>query len=329
MSITLGYSNEESPPGMQNDASFRALQYFHAATARTLGGSAIAQVIEAIVRKTAGTTPYLLHMVLAVSTAHFRRLTSAHRSSKNLRCLRITEAVHWQKGLQLYQKRLSLAAFGHEFDSIVATTFLAILFTFAMDDEVPSDAYTASDARSRSLSFGPWVAITGFRALNCVRGALSPESAFSPIVNWTHDVNETLETVSGVEGIPAAFTELCELTPSSNESNNPYCRILHLLAPLLQIENKAENTTKLLAFIGRTWVNLRPLLAQKDTRALLLLSWWLVLLEHVNQWWVVTRARTERKAIVEHLSTCSDPRVQALLVWPASHGSVDCSWIWT
>lgn len=104
--------------------------------------------------------------------------------------------------------------------------------------------------------------------------------------------------------------------------------VLRLLTPLLNLPPDPENFTVLMAFCGRTWPHIKPLVERRDPRALLLLSYWFALLKQIDQWWVVQRAKFECVAVVRYLSELQDPKISRLLAYPASFGQADLSYIW-
>ena len=167
----------------------------------------------------------------------------------------------------------------------------------------------------------------GFRALPPDLG--DGVSEWIPVLKGSDDAHGSFSDKSpGTNGIPEAFLSVCGLDDDELRENNPYHKILRQLAPLLRMAPSPNNMNKLLGFSGRTWVDFRPLLERKDQRALLLFAWWLALLGQVDEWWITTRARTACMAVVHYLSATKDPRVQALLVYPASPDSTDYTWIW-
>jgi hypothetical protein len=96
----------------------------------------------------------------------------------------------------------------------------------------------------------------------------------------------------------------------------------------MRLKPDPENFTALMAFCGRTWPNIRPLVLQKDPRGLLLLAYWFALVKQVGQWWIVERARSECMAIVRYLAELQDPTITPLLAFPASFGQTGLSAIW-
>ena len=308
----------------------RILHHFHTVTCSTLGGDIVNRTVRSVVETTAGAKPYLMHVVLAMGLAHLRRLAPLSGPRATQRRLVGAETFHWHAALQAYRSRLAAdGAFKDDFDSMVATTFLTILYTFALDDDIAVDALGTNATAAWTHALEPLAAASGFRALNCVNTMNMPGSVWTPVVSETDNEDHTFTSKApGIDSLPAAFIDLCDLSPESTEANNPYHSIVRHLTPLLALKPGLANMTTLFAFVGRTWRVLRPLLLQRDCRALLLVSWWLALLHQVDQWWVATRARSECAALVAFLSASSNPKIQALLVYPASFGVADYAWIW-
>ena len=101
----LAPSSVVSIGGRGIGSNLRALQHFQCVTSLSLGGELLRHVMHTVVAQTAWSKPYLMHMVLAVSTAHLKRLHAPHVRGH---CeLILAEAIHWQHGLQMYQAQLT------------------------------------------------------------------------------------------------------------------------------------------------------------------------------------------------------------------------------
>lgn len=359
LSLTSGLDISNVPTG-----SVRVLQHFQNFTSLTLGGKACRTVFHSVVAKKAWdvSNPYLMHMVLAVSCAHLKRLYRDPEQIKLFQQYSIAEAAHWQRGLQLYQRLLRSSAQKEppaealqecslvesvessssrssspdadetrpDFDATLATTFLTIIFTFSLDDDIPPDAYTDDDDDKFRHAINPLAATGGFRALRGIFGDFMHDSAWRTVLIGSDDSKGTFSNSEqlGIKGLPPAFVELCDLDNGSNAENNEYYHIVRLLAPLLHLDHDSNNFTKLIAFSGRTWPFFRPLVFRKDPRGLLLLAYWFALLRQLDQWWLTLRARTECAAIVNYLSQVGDDDILALLPFPASFGASDLDYIW-
>lgn len=328
--------NSTASSSGQRDVDLRALRHFQDITCNTFGGDIVNQVMRSVVAKDVwdSKSKYLMHMVLAVSSGHQRRLLDTHGQQKQLRTLEFAEASHWQQGLQLYQTDLarrvrSSTAADTGFDAMVAAMLLTIVFTFALEDGTAHNDRPASENQFVTRILNPMASTGGFKALQVIYDAPTRGSLWASVFYAADDnVGTFTDDTQGTRGIPSAFVQLCELDETSSSDDNSYHRILRHLVPLLEMKVDAENMNKIFAFGGRMHKTFRPLVVEKDTRALLLLSWWLALLRQVDEWWVKAWARASCHSVVTHLSSLHDSRIQALLVYPATFGTADFSWIW-
>jgi hypothetical protein len=293
------------------------------------------RIMRMVVAKDVWEAPYLMHMVLAVSSGHQRRLLDVYGQQKQLRALKVAEASHWHQGLQLYQADIARKVRPSEvtsdtgFDTVVAAMYLTIIFTFALEDGSAHTGRPASDNEFITRVLNPMASSRGFKALQIIYGAPSRNSPWAVIFNAAdNDLGRFTSGEAGTEGLPPALVRLCELDDSSTSEGNSYHKILRHLTPLLDIEQDPKNLNKIFAFGGRMHTTFRRLVLQKDTRALLLLSWWLALLRHIDEWWVKAWAITSCRDLVTYLSTVSDPRIQDFLAYPATFGTANISWIW-
>jgi hypothetical protein len=70
-------------------------------------------------------------------------------------------------------------------------------------------------------------------------------------------------------------------------------------------------------FMGRLLPEFTNLLLQKDTKALVILSYWLAKMCSVKLWWIRSRVRLECMAICMYLENSDDSRILKLLESPA------------
>ena len=322
-------------PVTQRNSDIRALRHFQDLTCNTFGGDVVNKIMHLVVSKDVWEVPYLMHMVLAVSSGHQRRLLDVHGQQKQLRALEFAEASHWHRGLQLYQADLarkvqpSEGASDTGFDAVVAAMLITIVFTFSLEDGSAHNDRPASDNEFITRILNPMASTGGFRALQLIYNEPGRGSPWAEVFYAADDdVGSFTSDEPGIEGLPPAFVRLCELDGSSTSHTDPYHKILRHLTPLLVMKLSPKNMNKIFAFGGRLHTTFRPLVMQKDIRALLLLSWWLALLRQVDEWWVKAWARASCRSVVAHLSSLQDPKIQALLVYPATFGTADFSWVW-
>ncbi|KAF2716730.1 hypothetical protein K431DRAFT_234731 [Polychaeton citri CBS 116435] len=317
-------------PTLDSSQDLRLLQHFQNVTCATLGSDLACDVLQKTAAKLAWGNAHLMHMVLAISAAHMKRLAGGCHARTVTPSYEAIEAKHWQHGLQMYQAKLSSPnGVRGEFDSIVATTVLSTFVSYAIDDEVPRDVFSNLNKDAFDSALSPLGATSGFRALRILYGEFDAQSSWAPVLYAADDDLATFTTETpGTSGMPRAFVHLCGLNERSNSQNEPYHRLLRLLTPLLRLPYNKNNFAKLMAYMGRTWSEYKPLIGKRDPIALLLLSYWFALLRQMDQWWLQRRARTECNAIVAHLSENPDPRIRALLFFPSSFGEADISCIW-
>lgn len=312
----------------------QALHHFQVETYQTLGGELVNQVVRQAISESVWQYPYLMHMVIAVSSGHQRRLFNGTGQERGLRKLDLAEATHWHQGLQLYQAELARkdAPPGPgrtDFDALLAAMFLTIVFTFANGDRTLERTMIPHGNTFVEQIITPMASTGGFRALQAVPATPSRDSLWLPVFEAADDGNGSFtSTQQGIEGLPPALVELCELGQWSSSELDPYHKILRHLTPLLQMQSAPSSMNRIFAFGGRLHSTFRPLIQQNDAQALLLLCWWLALLRQVDEWWVRAWAEKSCHNIVTYLSLISDRRIQALLVYPATFGAADISWIW-
>ena len=263
----------------------RLLQHFQAYTALTLGSTSCKNVMQQFTAMKAWQHPYLMHIVMAISSAHLKRLHADADQFRQHRQYSMTEAAHWQTGLKLYRQQLTDPP-KPDFDATIATTFLTIIFIFSLDDDVAVDAYDNVNDEKFHHAINPLAATGGFRALRNLFGEFMNNSVWKSVLRGSDDNHGTYSNseIVGIKGLPPAFVKLCDLDENSTAENNQYYHIVRLLTPLLSMELDVENFTKLIAFSGRTWPNFQPMVMERDPRGLILLAYWFALMRQVDQW---------------------------------------------
>lgn len=93
----------------------------------------------------------------------------------------------------------------------------------------------------------------------------------------------------GIDGIPAQFVDLCNLSILSTVQNNPYHAAIRMLCPLFSMKCTTETVMKYPNFIGYMRPEFIALLQRQDARALLILGCWYGLVCRCNQWWLARR----------------------------------------
>jgi hypothetical protein len=123
----------------------------------------------------------------------------------------------------------------------------------------------------------------------------------------------------GTEGLPAELVTIFEVKEASTCDRHQYLRDLRRLCRLLAIN--PENELALLQYmqlvdgVSLQFIRLSNAL---DSRALMLLSYWLALLCAKDCWWSRLRARNDCWAICEHLDKCGDELLRKYMDFPAA-----------
>nr|OQO20453.1 hypothetical protein B0A51_11641 [Rachicladosporium sp. CCFEE 5018] len=294
-----------------------ALQHFQEVTTHGLGGPNFRAAMLTIGDRTAYCSPYLRHVILAVSYAHQNFLLGERDHDGKAAGLRLATTSHWQRGLQLFGRALSerdeTATSGRvHYDSLVATTFLTTMMTFCQHAQPADVSQTQdSDVFTRILEF--MTTVGGFPAVRSAFGEPVESSAWTPVLDSTDDKTGGVDVVEDrTERSAVIETYLQRFDASQSETDGLLLTIGRALAPLLQLQISAIHMPILFAFAGRTWSAFQTLLRQQDDRALLLFSCWLGLLRRTGRWWVMMGATVQLDDINEHLAKSTDQAILSL-----------------
>ena len=129
---------------------------------------------------------------------------------------------------------------------LVATVFLSVIFTFSLDDDISVDAYASDNDEKLQHALNPLAATGGFRAVRDVFGEFMRNSVWKLVLMASDDDLGTFSNGEqpGIDGLPPAFVDLCELDASSTNDSNEYHQIVRLLTPLLRLDSGSENFTR-------------------------------------------------------------------------------------
>jgi hypothetical protein len=304
------------------------LQHFETVTYATTGSPVIQDVVKAGNLKFAMTHPFLMHATLAFAAAHLKHLLPFSANPIEYRQNALAEAYHWQRASHLFRKELNspLGLGFHNMDPILTASMHLARQSFLLDDgalEFPKSFVKVPPEQTASAVH--WFTVqSGIKSLLIAFQPYIRQSIWFPVFRESDDNRGTFfDERPGAEGLTPALAEFCGITETSTIANNPYHAPLRLLAPLLQLEAGIQTFTKLITFMGRMDARFHGLLIKKDTRALLLFSYWLALISKVDQWWIVGRAKHECVAICRFLRNDPDPRLRALLEFPANTCGID------
>ncbi|PGH17693.1 hypothetical protein AJ80_04701 [Polytolypa hystricis UAMH7299] len=292
-----------------NEQYLKAVHHFSLFTTHTLGSPVARHIIRTKVLPISFTSSHLMHGLIAVSIAHLRNLNPSHNSGV------YSELYHWQRALSGFQHELQSPITRENADSMVSTCMVLTILAYISDE-------TSIDG---SWVFGPAQTTNWLYTRAGLDGVLPSydedgrrSNIWAPVLEDGDDFRGTFsDERPGIEDIPPAFVELCDLTPTSDVTNNPYQLPLRTLSALLKLEHSSATFGKLVVFVGRVDGEYCDLLQRHDPRALLILSYWFAMMCAVDQWWVHARVHSECARICRFLERNEDPRIVELLEVPA------------
>lgn len=255
-----------------------------------------------------------MHAILALSHAHRRYLLGQSATLQHEEDQLVSSA------LASYNARLSSPVTADDCDALLATATLINAISFAASQATSSRSSwplvsSPTDLQWLAVQPGPKLILN--KSANWLQqsvflSALSDfeiDSTSSPLPTSTDDPSELLPALSSYCGI-STYSE-------SNCDDNVYAQYIELLTPMLSISATTANMAKLLPFVSAIQGPFLELLRAKETRALLLLSWWYALICPLQQWWLAARARMECAAICVFLEEEADAGLLRLLEFPA------------
>ncbi|QIX00705.1 hypothetical protein AMS68_006222 [Peltaster fructicola] len=260
--------------------------------------------------------PYLLHVLMALAALQRRTLCTSESLIPG-----IEEVTYWQRGLKLFQQRLTGPTDCTDADALLATAAFINGCSFAFICTTDPAESWPNKVRPDSLG---WLRVLPGPSLFLKQGKhlfkeRVPGSRDSGAALADHLMNVQSFKKPGIEDIPGCFVDLFELTPQSTLHNHPYHAMVRVIAPYLQIirDTQVPDAGIYFAFMGNLTPQYSELLHQRDDRALLLLCYWYAILHSYNIWWSTVRATVECQAICMYLETTKDYRIRELLEYPA------------
>lgn len=223
----------------------------------------------------------------------------------------VIELAHWKQAISSFRAKLE-TSWLPETDAIISTCMLLNSLSFADDYSTPS-IYTSKPFGWLSIQLGlkpllissrPW------RAEN--------KTIWQSLYDASTDPHNTyFDERSGKEGLPQPFINLFDITSSSTCEDHPYLLVLRKIYPLFSLKMTPGNIIKIVGFIGSIDEPFRILLETKDSRALLLMCWWLALMCQIPSAWASGRAFVECRATCEYLDLRCPEIPTEFLVFPA------------
>ncbi|GIK06886.1 hypothetical protein Aspvir_002539 [Aspergillus viridinutans] len=287
----------------------RALHHFHHATTPTIATQRVQILLRNQLMQLAFNTPLLMHTIIAVATSHLRYVVPDNTAYK------MAEAYHWQQAISQYSKELGCAVGPHNMDALFSTCLLMTVHAFQLEEYNPRKSFVFSDD-PQALS---WLTLQGGlrHLLGLTRPWLFISMWWEVFMETRHESQAFEDPPPGREGLHPELADICGIDDTTTEDSNPYLAPLRMLTLLLQAERSIKSFSKYTTFMGRLLPSFWAQLAKKDPPALIIISWWLAMLDSTRCWWAETRVRSECAAICMYLENSEDPRILRLLEFPA------------
>lgn len=252
-----------------------------------------------------------MHTIIGTAATHLSYIVPDDKTYRAL------EAYHWQKAVGQYSKEISHIG-SHNMDPLFSVCLLMTVHTFRLETYNPHSSFVFSESPD-SLH---WLMLQ--RGLSHLLGLTRrwlPTSMYFDMFMASRKENPLFDDERpGREGLDPAFADICGIDEKSTVETNPYLWPVRMLTPLLSAERSIRSLNMYMNFMGRLTSPFYERLQAKDPPALLILAWWLGLVDSVHFWWMETRIKSECAAICMYLEYSDDPRVLALLEFPAEVG---------
>jgi hypothetical protein len=250
-----------------------------------------------------------MHSLLAISGCHYRH----HLKSPRKRCP--SEIFHSMRASNMLRHCLDLPQI-ETIDAAVTTSMFLGSLAFA---DLTDDLDVPLTQRPVPFAWlGNQLGLASFLTLFRWKAGTPSE--------WLSMFEEIAEAVlllddnrTGCDGIPADLASVFEIDETSTCDGHPYLKIVRRLWLLLPIDSGNElSLLQYMQFMDGLSFHFVRLLNSLDSRALLLLAYWLALLCTKDCWWSGLRARNDCWAICEFMDQNRDEVLWRYMDFPAA-----------
>jgi len=293
------------------------MSYFELFTCSTVTSTAGLDIFKDSILALSHQRNYLMHAMLGMAAAHLLEVDVIAQDQQQSMRFRKTEFYHWHHAIHLYRTELTKEVALDHIDSLITTCMLLGIHSFYMSN--PTETSFVHAPKSQRQAKLQWVVIPlGFRlVLRHIQHFITASVWFDLFCKATPAEDGWTIKLESAFGIYADFLDLCEITPRNHHLPSIYKDALKDLFAMLQVEELSiRDLAQLMAFMGRLGGSFQRLLVARDSKALLIMLYWLVLLNSLDLWWVRARAACEIRAILGYLESDSDTRIQRMLVVP-------------
>lgn len=211
-----------------------------------------------------------------------------------------TETYHWYQSITLFNNKLrSSAPEPSAQDALHATSVLLGMIAFAnIEVDTPEEAWPLRPASSIDLN---WLIMSWGKQEIWKLSADRKASAFKELLGPPMPVSFPSATDARLQNLPLAFKSIYALDATSTIDNNPYHLAVCILADAMKVNDAPTTISLFWTFVYTMRPNYRCLLLQKESKAILLLSWWLAKVCEFPHWWIWRRVSLECRAICIYL----------------------------
>ncbi|EGE05032.1 C6 zinc finger domain-containing protein [Trichophyton equinum CBS 127.97] len=253
-------------------------------------------------------TPYLMHAILGIGA------TSIADQAKGDSSYKVLHAYHWQQTLRQYQEELRTSIGLHNMDGLMSTCMFMSSITFLGADP----DYTKSWVFTNNPADLNWLLIQGgLRFLLMHLSRYLEHSIWYEVFMESSDEELFGDHRPGKVGLHPELAEICGITDTTTEDDNPCLWPLRMLTPILKLEHNRENFFKILGFMGRLLPDYTNALLAKDPSCMIILAYWLGKLCERPDTWLYSRGQIECYALCAYLEALGDPNILELLEYPA------------
>jgi hypothetical protein len=236
-----------------------------------------------------------MHVIQTITAIHDRYITGPAASHSTLE-----EAFHLSQAAALFNQKLSGPIHPDDRDALWVTAGLLSQIAFAfVDASTPEEAWPLKGQDPTDLE---WIAMSeNKKAIWEIANPMRPESIFHGLVMDLVRLDQLCgPSEPNIANLPPLFVKVFELENESIAETCPYRTSVLLLSSLMPIECTRDTLVKFLGFASHTNPKYKPLLTQKDPKALLLLAYWYAKVLN-SVWWLDRRATMECQAVVLYL----------------------------
>lgn len=251
--------------------------------------------------------PHLMHSMFAVSALHLNHVGKQEYRRDGLTHLQVALPKFRESIADVQRDAISPQQSPH----ILYSAMLITLYYFCIDNKSPHASWVFSSSPARL----DWLAAQqGLAPLFGATKKHHTDSFMTPVFKLVEG-NYAADC-----GLPPALLDLCDYTATATQDqlkHNPYVPPLQQLNALMPLERNIPNLLKYLRFMASFDKRFFDLIKINDPRALLIMGYGFALMCNIELWWTQPRAQRDCWAICSYLDQLRDPRIRALLGFPA------------